>query len=308
MNWINEDLVAILKFVSVVLTGTFGVFGALYNFKDKDGKITKWGRRNLCALVACLLIAVVSFVFEQAVLKRKAQESAAKAQKLLSTATAILDPLNRIEVSFIYSLPLSLPVLKAYREDLRRLDDFTEDGDAPTTSGYYFPDRQKDRAAYEFLASGIELDIRISTSEEEVASAGESTFVSFEVADGIDEHYNERQMYYNPEAGRLRILSDRVRVSLDEFFFSKRPLGVDDLPGATIDIYLYKGAPILERPAIGLVRVEPLEEVELDWVFFELPGGRSFHRDASEMTVSVIRSRPMYSFRLPDDWDEILRR
>jgi hypothetical protein len=53
-------LLAILKLAAIMLSGILGVVGLLVNYKDKDGKVTKWGRRALIAVVISSLVAALT--------------------------------------------------------------------------------------------------------------------------------------------------------------------------------------------------------------------------------------------------------
>jgi hypothetical protein len=46
MESLVDWLLAVLKFASIGLTGIFGVVALLVQYKDADGKITTWGRRE----------------------------------------------------------------------------------------------------------------------------------------------------------------------------------------------------------------------------------------------------------------------
>jgi hypothetical protein len=53
----NDTLLAILKLTSILLAGIMGTIALLVDFKDKGGRITKWGRGALIGVVASTLIA-----------------------------------------------------------------------------------------------------------------------------------------------------------------------------------------------------------------------------------------------------------
>jgi hypothetical protein len=52
-------VLAILKLAAIMLSGILGVVGLLVSYKDQDGKVTKWGRRALIAVVISSLVAAL---------------------------------------------------------------------------------------------------------------------------------------------------------------------------------------------------------------------------------------------------------
>ena len=64
----------ILKFVSIGLTGVFGVVALLVDYRDKNGQITVWGRRALIGVLGSTAVAAIAAGLEVA----KGQSEAAK--------------------------------------------------------------------------------------------------------------------------------------------------------------------------------------------------------------------------------------
>lgn len=57
-------VISILKFLSIILGGVFGVIGLLINFKDPEGKITSGGRKALVIIIVSGVVALSSEVLE----------------------------------------------------------------------------------------------------------------------------------------------------------------------------------------------------------------------------------------------------
>lgn len=114
-NFNADDMLAALKLIGLLLTGVFGIAGALFNFKEPTGRISAWGRRNLIGLAVGLVISVTTFVGEFVVKRRSDRESARKTERLLAMATTVLNPVNRIKIEFSYSVLLNHPSLTGFK-------------------------------------------------------------------------------------------------------------------------------------------------------------------------------------------------
>src|SRR3954452_7118835 len=81
------DFYAILKAVSTVATGLFGVLGVLTNYKDKDGKVTKWGKVAITGICFSATISLVLYGLESV----KATKGAVEAKKQYDETKKKLD-------------------------------------------------------------------------------------------------------------------------------------------------------------------------------------------------------------------------
>jgi hypothetical protein len=79
-----EVALATLKFVAVLITGLFAVIALQVDYKDKEGRITKWGRRALIGSVVSTLVAIGAQALETTVKHREEAASAEGTQKLLT--------------------------------------------------------------------------------------------------------------------------------------------------------------------------------------------------------------------------------
>jgi hypothetical protein len=81
---------AILKGFGLLATGVFGIIGAVTNFKDQDGNLTKWGKRNLAGLVIGLVMALTSQCIEYVRGRNEATAAADRAKKAADQAELML--------------------------------------------------------------------------------------------------------------------------------------------------------------------------------------------------------------------------
>src|SRR5262249_8985828 len=135
---------AIVKLVSVVLTGCFAIFGLLIEYKDKaTSKITKGGRLALVGIVLSTTLALVAQLIEQRKSIDEARETAARTEKLLSEISKSLQPLREIQIALSFDIDVDDPEFSAYkarlvqgiREYIRRHPKFDADATSDKRNG-----------------------------------------------------------------------------------------------------------------------------------------------------------------------------
>lgn len=121
-----DVMLSILKFAAILLTGILAVIGLLVDYKDERGKITKWGRRALIAVIISSLVATFTQGIEVYKQRRDAKEADARRQeenqinnKLLTEISRAVYPLVDLNVTASANFPLTHPDLKGY---FQRLD------------------------------------------------------------------------------------------------------------------------------------------------------------------------------------------
>jgi hypothetical protein len=102
--WTNLDFVSIWKASSIVLAGAFGILGLLTEFKDKDKKITKWGRISLIGILVTTLLGVIAQVKESSDSSDKALALAKKSDETLNDIERSLSPLGRFTVLWVFNV------------------------------------------------------------------------------------------------------------------------------------------------------------------------------------------------------------
>jgi hypothetical protein len=114
-----DAALAIVKIVSVLLTGCFAIIGLLVEYKDKaTGKITKGGRMALIGIVLSTTLALVSQVIEQNKSIEEVRESAARSEKLLTEISKSLQPLREAQISLFFDIDVNDSEFHAYKARL----------------------------------------------------------------------------------------------------------------------------------------------------------------------------------------------
>src|SRR6266446_5999242 len=109
-----EVAFATAKFVAVMITGIWAVIGLQVNFRDKDGRITAWGRRALFWSVISALVAVGVQALETANKRREDEASAEKTRNLLTEIRRAVYPVRNVYTTANLVVPrASLPAYAA---------------------------------------------------------------------------------------------------------------------------------------------------------------------------------------------------
>lgn len=97
--------IATFKFVGIVLTGVFGVYGLLVRFKTEDGAVTKAGRIALIMIIIATFVAFGSHALEIARQKEATQAAVERTEKMLAEIKRGLHPIKHVRVSYQIEVP-----------------------------------------------------------------------------------------------------------------------------------------------------------------------------------------------------------
>ena len=96
MDWFDITL-AITKFFGITLAGAFGVIALLVEYKDQQGKVTKWGRIALSGVIVSMLLSMLAHGLELSkqsrashVAQRKTLEAVERNQNVLNQISRVL--------------------------------------------------------------------------------------------------------------------------------------------------------------------------------------------------------------------------
>jgi hypothetical protein len=116
-----EYVVPIIKFASIMLGGVSGILALLVDFKDKEGRITRWGRLALWGVVISFILSAIMQTIEIYKDRQAAKAEAERTHQFLSAIERGIYNLAPDQMSFELSLEESLdsPYLRKYGERLK---------------------------------------------------------------------------------------------------------------------------------------------------------------------------------------------
>ena len=125
-QYMMDVFLNILQFISVLITGILGITNLLVDYKDKNGNITKGGKRALIGIVASSLISVITFGIdlhkkkqEEIASNNRTLESVQRTEKIITNLNRSLNPIRDVTVTFSFNVYLDgLSELKSYKERL----------------------------------------------------------------------------------------------------------------------------------------------------------------------------------------------
>lgn len=110
----------VLKFVSIGLTGVFGIMGLLTSYRV-DGRVTAWGRVALLGIVTSAIVAAATQALEQYRAQQAARAEALAVRTQLHEIARTLDPFETISIGFEFAVPNDDPAWAAYRARVQRM-------------------------------------------------------------------------------------------------------------------------------------------------------------------------------------------
>ena len=113
-------MVEILQYLSIVLSGIFGVYALLTKYKDNQGNITGAGKIALVGVLVSLSMSVSLKYLENKNASQKALVEIEKTNAMLFTVTKALYPLKDFKVEAEVSYSLDHPLLYKYADQFRK--------------------------------------------------------------------------------------------------------------------------------------------------------------------------------------------
>jgi hypothetical protein len=128
-----DVMLVLLKCLSILSAAVFGILGLLHDFKDRDGRITKWGGWSLFGVILSAMVAgaIEAFAFVKASEDNTAQAkhredllhridtTTTKSEQVLHEVSRAVYPIEDLKISFVAELPLKSTEMKPLRDRLR---------------------------------------------------------------------------------------------------------------------------------------------------------------------------------------------
>lgn len=312
---------AILKAIGVILTGVFGIIGAATNFKTQEGKLTKWGRRNLIALVCALLLAVVAQAVEYIRAADQAESAATQAAKAAEKLEAIVqnldrvsDPLGPVRIEFDVDFPsgggpdATGADLTAFltRLEAIRTSPHANDGEpivllCQRCEG--FPNQKKEPAAHSFITSRLELAIfffrpmaDFTLPDPHKAEPNMSL-----LAGGAPDPAGLSPPTYNQSTKLFYLGPPPQRVSLEDNYYDDKMRSVRDLVGARMAVEI--------RSYSDAISEAMLKKASLRFLSLSFPGRRELSFAAKDFKKESPPNRPtLFVYDFPNTWEALKAR
>lgn len=106
-----EVVLIILKYIGILISGVFGVYGLMMDFKDDKGKVTKAGNRALKIIIISSLISISSQTVEIYLDSKKEEDDNKKAlkeiqqnSKILHSIDRAINPIENVRISYSIKL------------------------------------------------------------------------------------------------------------------------------------------------------------------------------------------------------------
>jgi hypothetical protein len=137
-------LITLFKFVGIASSGIFGAIGLTHDYKDKRGRITRWGWIALWGIGSSFIVSAASETLlilkdrnaEQRTAE-KALKEAERANLTLAQVNRAVHPLRDLLITFAIGVPQD-PALKGYRERLKsELPRFFADEEGAPGSAFF---------------------------------------------------------------------------------------------------------------------------------------------------------------------------
>lgn len=116
----TEIIITTFKVAGAIIGGVLGVVGVLFNFKDQDGRITRWGVIVILGIALSAVVGIVTSITEGFKGRLEAAQQAARTEQLLTGLTRLMQPISDVEISFWVKLPPEAPLVRSYLKKLSK--------------------------------------------------------------------------------------------------------------------------------------------------------------------------------------------
>jgi hypothetical protein len=191
-----EIILVIVKFLGIALTGIFGLVGLLFDFRDAQRRLTKWGKVAVSGIFISTAVAAASQALDFTKSAQDTEEANQRSLVLLTEIDRAVDPLDSIGATVWLNVDMSDPKLVPYRDRAlagihraistrgngeyvlaqgvqvgsQTRDGTIEEVEIPAGSPLY-PDKNTERLAF-YLLNFIDIEISVAAKGQTTALIG----------------------------------------------------------------------------------------------------------------------------------------
>lgn len=305
-------LLTSLQYLSIILSGVLGMFGVVFNYKDKEtGKITRNGRTALSLLFVSLGLGLTSKIVEQN-LKQKAEASEATRARIAAEQSLrvsrnverVVNAIQTISVDADFEIEFDSPVFARFRGEIqKRIGESWDDRDfSPNELAGKIPSVAWKQLIRDLLLVDPILKIYPKGSLiPECISEEQHTPLELDIPLDVDNFEIPQQ-----EAG-LRINYDgAINIGRGD---STQILSLIDFKGATIVGYMFLATKeeikIIDtsasvKNAIPLEKNFPVTAWKFDSITFDFDNGRRIYVHSFEVKYDKCTGQPIFVAQLSD--------
>lgn len=330
-----DILITALKFAGMLLSGIFGVFGLLVEFRDENDRITKAGRIALILIIASSAVAVGCQALELIRDHETTLKAVQRTETMMAEIERGLHQINGAQLGFWINVPTDDARLKAYLERFEKesstiipslgadqmpagivgasydeghnVDSFDFDSESPLA-----PNPTTEKLA-QFVLGNAEVELEfyrepIEPSQNSAINRNwhdanlRSPDLSMSIFTGLRSHGPNRghSVQYHIKSRRMRI--NALMVDTDPKFWKStgRIRAVSDLAGSQVFVRL-RCVAISGDPAIDTILPEIRRRFELDDLILNFPGDKEFRFSGRNMRkYQDYEGYPIYAYTFPN--------
>ncbi len=123
-----QTLLTSIQYLSIVLSGILGMFGVIFNYKDKEtGKLTRSGKIALSFLIISLGLGLTSKIVEQNIKQKAEQTEATKARiaaeqslKVSYNVERVVNAIQTMSVNADFEIDFNSPLFEEFKNDIKQ--------------------------------------------------------------------------------------------------------------------------------------------------------------------------------------------
>ena len=110
----TEIIITSFKVAGAIIGGALGIVGVLFNFKDQNGRVTRWGTVVILGIALSAIVGIVTSIIEGFKGRLEAAQQATRTEQLLTGLTRLMQPITDVQISYWITLPPESPLVRSY--------------------------------------------------------------------------------------------------------------------------------------------------------------------------------------------------